>query len=187
MGTVYKLLRICCSDPRQDKCGVPGPHGWKPQLCPHLCGEPSTQVYLIGTAGACVFHELVENFLPLLGIVHEMQLVSHADCAFSRVQLKIPLEEAISPADVERAEALTAIRRDQAIGLLLNHHGIQASLGRGLKFSVGHRDVIVEKRTLWLHEWDPATGRMVPISSTDERNVIVAQRPTVNGQRIDVQ
>ncbi len=111
--------------------------------------QPKEGVFAWSTGGAVLSLDLIENFVPFLARIAEVQLVTHSDCAFTRTQLGFPAEGPLRPDDAQTVEQETARRRAQMARRLLAHPKVREAVAAGLRFRMGHYDVM-SRLTHWL-------------------------------------
>ena len=121
-----KVARFCCVDPRQPKEGV---YSWS-------------------SAGGLALDDMIENFVALIDIFDEIEIVSHSDCAYMKTQLGFDLGSELSSEEEEKLRVFTEEQRALAVNTVSSHSTIKKAISSGLKVKVGHFDV-VSKTTTW--------------------------------------
>ncbi len=192
MSEHSSILSIDCCDGRMSRCGngyggADG-DGWTKCKCPGLTkGEPRVMVYSLSSPGPHVSNEVAINAVTMMegGFgIRAVRLVTHADCGASKLELRLPVDRALTDAEVTRIEARTAERRAEAVQLLLGvDQFVSCLLRHGMDFKVGHWD-LKEQRVIWLLRFDHASQRMVIVSAEASRDDSVPQEATVKGQHI---
>lgn len=127
------ILRIGCCDARTAKEGV----------------------HFIGTVGAKVVKEVVDDMELLLELVQELQLVGHHDCLASRRRLGLSSKTVLDRDQLRRVDEETERFLKRNARDLVGMSPVRLALNRGVRFRLGFDNN--DGRITW-KEFDSAIG-----------------------------